>query len=86
MITAEEFKKKEKERFARRKASARKKPEEIRLIVPPSKYPTKLHKKLAKLEKQYDRFIHCPIKLARILKQGISLDERIKKLERSKKL
>jgi len=83
MTIAEEFKKKEKERFEQRKSAPKKVPP-IRLIVPPSKHRSKLHKKLSKLEKQYDRFSKCPLRLARILKQGLSLDARIKKAERSK--
>lgn len=82
MTTAEEFKQKQKARFD----ESKNKPKPVLSTFRPisRKFPTKLHKALFKLEKQYDRFSKCPVRLARILKQGISIDKKMRKLERSK--
>ena len=77
----DERKRKEKERFEQRKEQPEGLP--LKFYPIPRKFPTELHKTMQKLEKQYDKFSKCPLRLARILKRAESVGKRIQKLERS---
>jgi hypothetical protein len=45
----------------------------------PTKYPSKLHKKMAKLERQFDKAANQPLKKARLLKAAVSVHNKILK-------
>lgn len=54
-------------------------PESTGIFYPiPRKYPSKLHKKFVKLEKQFDKAVSKPVLQARLLRAAEAVWEKIK--------
>lgn len=75
----QQIKRNQKERFDRRKNEPKR---PTKITFPPTKYPSKLHKKLEKIDKEYDKSQKCPLRLARLLKKAISIDKKLQKEKR----
>ena len=62
-------------------------PESTAIFYPvPRKYPSPLHKKLAKLERRYEKSVGKPLTMSRILKSATAIVRKLDLLKKEEKV